>query len=404
MTEPNTDVPYMEPRPEEPQKTKAPSRPPTQSRNSSATILKKTKGKGDDPLQALTRWLLDNQTGLAFNLIALLFLAHSCIPKARPYTSKFFRLPHYNPNTGKYAAGHDDFCFMTFCIVLLTGLRAGFMEYVLAPLARLLGLSKTKEVTRFSEQAWMLMYYSVFWPLGMYIYYKSPYFLNMHELWTDWPQRELDGLMKGYILWQWSFWIQQVVVINIEDRRKDHWQMLTHHFVTIALISASYAYHQTRVGNQILVMIDVVDLIFPGPFPIPQGWSHLLDPFRHPTGTVCFNDNIMLGFLSYLLILQVMMLVWSVFIIRVAVRVLNGKGAEDIRSDNEEEENGEEEEFEYEEARPLEEEVGVEAIDLTAWERRTAVKMATSSSGASLPGHIDHKELLHRIGCKKQID
>jgi len=85
----------------------------------------------------------------------------------------------------------------------------------------------------------------------------------MQELWTDWPQRELDGLTKGYILGQWAFWLQQVLVINIEDRRKDHWQMLTHHFVTIALIAASYAYHQTRVGNLILVLMDVVDLIFP---------------------------------------------------------------------------------------------------------------------------------------------
>jgi acyl-CoA-dependent ceramide synthase len=85
----------------------------------------------------------------------------------------------------------------------------------------------------------------------------------MTELWTDWPQRELHGLMKGYMLGQWSFWIQQVLVINIEDRRKDHWQMLTHHFVTIVLICASYAYHQTRVGNLILVTMDVVDLIFP---------------------------------------------------------------------------------------------------------------------------------------------
>lgn len=85
----------------------------------------------------------------------------------------------------------------------------------------------------------------------------------MQELWSDWPERELDGLMKGYMLAQWSFWIQQIVIINIEDRRKDHWQMLSHHFVTIALISASYAYHQTRVGNLIMVLMDVVDLVFP---------------------------------------------------------------------------------------------------------------------------------------------
>jgi acyl-CoA-dependent ceramide synthase len=112
----------------------------------------------------------------------------------------------------------------------------------------------------------------------------------------------------------------------------------------------------------------------------------------------------MFGFLSYLLFLQVMMIMWFVVIIRVAMRVLKGKSAEDLRSDEEGEEDGEEEEFEYEEAQPLEEEVGVEAIDLMGWERRTSVKRAASSSGITLPGHIDRKELLNRIGCEKKID
>ncbi len=63
---------------------------------------------------------------------------------------------------------------MTFCIVLFTSLRAGFMEYVLAPLAKLWGISKRKEVTRFSEQGWMLIYYNVFWPLGMVCHTRPP--------------------------------------------------------------------------------------------------------------------------------------------------------------------------------------------------------------------------------------
>lgn len=85
----------------------------------------------------------------------------------------------------------------------------------------------------------------------------------MEELWTEWPQRELDSLVKAYYLGQLSFWIQQVLVINIEDRRKDHWQMLTHHFVTISLMTTSYVYHQTKVGHLILVLMDVIDLFLP---------------------------------------------------------------------------------------------------------------------------------------------
>lgn len=106
--------------------------------------------------------------GLSFNLIALLFLSHACIPKARPYTSKFFQLSHYNAETGRYGIGFDDYYFITFCIVALTGLRAATMEFVLAPLAKACGAGdKRKDLTRFSEQAWLIVFYCIFWPLGM---------------------------------------------------------------------------------------------------------------------------------------------------------------------------------------------------------------------------------------------
>lgn len=205
MSEPKTDATQMELTQEKMQNTGAPATEQMLPHGSTVNIARKAKKKADGPLQILAGWLLDNQTGMsrncvdtdsvltppsclpctscaatptfadngvyrtgfAFNLIALLFLTHMSMSKARPYTSKFFTLSHYNPNTGKYAAGHDDLFFMTFCIVLFSGLRAGVMDYVLAPLARMWGLSKKKEVTRFAEQGWMLIYYSVFWPLGM---------------------------------------------------------------------------------------------------------------------------------------------------------------------------------------------------------------------------------------------
>lgn len=40
------------------------------------------------------------------------------------------------------------------------------MEYLLAPFAKYMGISKKKEVTRFSEQAWLVVYCTTFWSLG----------------------------------------------------------------------------------------------------------------------------------------------------------------------------------------------------------------------------------------------
>lgn len=143
-----------------------------------------------------------------------------------------------------------------------------------------------------------------------------------------------------------------------------------------------------------------------GPIPAPEGFSHILEPFTNPEGLVCYTEPIRFAFLAVLLFLQLITIAWFFMIINVAIRVLKGQGADDTRSDDEgageEEEN--EDEFEYAEAQAVEEEVGVESIDLKGWERRTGVKKNASSSGVSLPGHSDRKELLGRIGCEKQVD
>lgn len=93
--------------------------------------------------------------------------------------------------------------------------------------------------------------------------YNSDYWLNLEEVWTDFPTREIDGLFKWYYLVQFSFCFQQIVVLNIEARRKDYHQMFTHHIVTCSLILGSYAYYQTKVGNVILCIMDIVDLFLP---------------------------------------------------------------------------------------------------------------------------------------------
>lgn len=54
-----------------------------------------------------------------------------------------------------------------YWIVLFTGLRASLMDYVLKPFAQWAGVEKKKDLVRFSEQAWLLIYYSVFWSIGM---------------------------------------------------------------------------------------------------------------------------------------------------------------------------------------------------------------------------------------------
>lgn len=82
-------------------------------------------------------------------------------------------------------------------------------------------------------------------------------------MWTTWPDRTMDGLLKRYYLIQFAFWLQQILVVNIEERRKDYHQMLTHHIITCSLIFSSYGHHVTKVGNVILCLMEIVDVILP---------------------------------------------------------------------------------------------------------------------------------------------
>lgn len=151
-----------------------------------------------------------------------------------------------------------------------------------------------------------------------------------------------------------------------------------------------------------------------GPFEPADKYWHLVEPFLDPKGVICWNHDIMMGFLYTLLALQVILLLWFGMIVRVALKVIRGGEAEDSRSDDEtEEENQEHAETEaYVDEKskhnhnmnypPLEEEVGVEAINLGNQRHSSARryrKGGSTASGVNL--HSDRKELLGRIGCDK---
>jgi hypothetical protein len=54
-----------------------------------------------------------------------------------------------------------------FWIVNFTGLRAFFIDYVFLPFAQHAGVQNKKDLMRFAEQAWLLIYCITFWSLGM---------------------------------------------------------------------------------------------------------------------------------------------------------------------------------------------------------------------------------------------
>ncbi|KAG8903739.1 sphingosine N-acyltransferase lag1 [Tulasnella sp. 403] len=219
-----------------------------------------------------------------------------------------------------------------------------------------------RKATRFAEQGWSVAYYIVYWSFGYYIHYHSPWYpFNLERLWIGWPHVALPREVKFYYLSQLAFWLNQIVILNVEERRKDHLQMMSHHIITTTLMMLSYCMDYTRVGCLILVLFDLCDILLPlakmlkymGLEPLPdiiftlflvlwfltrQGlYSFVvlsvvrdaprLLPEVHPRVWVVYT--ILLGSLG------VLVFVWFIMIARIAINVVRGKPAEDTRSDDE---------------------------------------------------------------------
>lgn len=104
--------------------------------------------------------------GLSINCLLLLALTHLFFPSLRHRTIHYFTLSYRDPDTGLYTQGWDDLKLVSCWIIIFTALRAATMDYLLLPFAKCAGITKKKAIVRFAEQAWMLIYYCISWPLG----------------------------------------------------------------------------------------------------------------------------------------------------------------------------------------------------------------------------------------------
>ncbi|KAH7908494.1 TLC domain-containing protein [Hygrophoropsis aurantiaca] len=232
-----------------------------------------------------------------------------------------------------------------------------------------------RSVLRFAEQGWSAIYYTVQWSFGLYVHINLPTSaLHPTELWLDYPHIPLPGPLKFYYLTQTAFYLHQVLILNAEARRKDHYQMMTHHVITIILMVASYFYNFTRVGCLIMVLMDWCDIFLPvakmlryiklytlcdamftwfllswfvtrhvffiiviksaimdAPRLIRVGWS--------PEFGAYYSEFTHFLFEMMLVALQIIQFIWFWMICRVAWRVVSGKGAADERSDDESDSN-----------------------------------------------------------------
>lgn len=283
---------------------------------------------------------------------------------------KFYTLQYRYEGTNVYDNGWDDIYFMLFSVINLLFLRSFMIIYVFKPCARIAGITKFKDTQRFIEQAWSIIYYSFSWGFGFYLYYISDYYFDCYNIYANWPHDQMSMSFKLYYLIQTASWFEQLIVLQLEEKRKDYYQMFAHHIVTCLLCTGSYAYYLTKIGHIFLLQMDIVDIFLSTAKILKySGFQTICDILfivfmllwivlrhivynyvlwfswayskviinassRFSPGEVAGIYSTIDFLLLLLVVLQIITCFWMYLILRVAYRVITGGSADDVRSDS----------------------------------------------------------------------
>ncbi|KAF8195953.1 TLC domain-containing protein [Mycena galopus ATCC 62051] len=233
-----------------------------------------------------------------------------------------------------------------------------------------------RSVIRFAEQGWSAAYYPLQWGFGFYVNYYLPTSIwTPVSLWRGYPHIPLPWPVKFYYLTQSAFYTHQMLILNAEAPRKDHYQMMAHHVITVFLMGLSYYFNFTRVGSFIMFLMDFCDIFLPIakmcrymnlssfvcdslfasflvswfitrhvlfaivivstyvdlPVQVPLEWAPERNLFLSRDTHANESRSSWLTFF----LLQIIQLIWFGTICRVAWRVITGGEASDDRSDEE---------------------------------------------------------------------
>ncbi|OAA71368.1 Longevity assurance, LAG1/LAC1 [Cordyceps fumosorosea ARSEF 2679] len=358
-----------------------PSSPVTAVSSSSSPagkrISKRRRARG---LLSRFRQLMVRRTFVLPAVLLVLFLAGYAVNPTESNVLHHFiflsyPLPQDDPSKPvMYGKGKWDIAFVAFYIIVLSFTREFIMQELLRPWARRTGLSRAKQA-RFMEQAYTAVYFAFLGPAGLYVMSRTPvWYYNTTGMYEAFPHRAHEAVVKFYYLFQAAYWAQQaiVLVLGLEKPRKDYYELVGHHVVSLALIGLSYRFHFTYIGIAVYTSHDISDfflatskvlnyldhfLIGPYFFVFVCVWVYLrhyinlkiivsmftefrtVGPFELNWETEQYKCWISQYITTALLTsLQALNLFWLFYILRIAYRFVRDSSATDDRSDDEEDE------------------------------------------------------------------
>ncbi|XP_037740155.1 ceramide synthase 5 isoform X1 [Chelonia mydas] len=214
-------------------------------------------------------------------------------------------------------------------------------------------------LTKFCESMWRFTFYLSIFSYGLKFIWSSPWFWDTRQCWYNYPFQPLTSSLFCYYIMELAFYWSLMFSQFTDIKRKDFLIMFVHHLATIGLITFSYMNNMLRVGTLVLCLHDASDfLLEAAKLANYAKYQRLCDatfilfgvvfivtrlgiyPFWI-LNTTLFESWELIGpypswwlFNGLLVTLQVLHIIWSCLIIRIAYKaLLRGKVSKDDRSD-----------------------------------------------------------------------
>lgn len=158
-----------------------------------------------------------------------------------------------------YRKGYNDLWFLAYWVICFSFIRLFWTVYILHPVARRFGIQAESKVLRFGEQGYSFVYCASMGCYGLYVMSQLPiWYFNCTPQWTEYPTWKMTPALKTYYLLQFAYWLQQFIVLalGLEKPRRDHKELVAHHFVTLYLVGGSYMTNMTWLGTMVFVTMD----------------------------------------------------------------------------------------------------------------------------------------------------
>ncbi|XP_051016300.1 ceramide synthase 5 [Acomys russatus] len=218
---------------------------------------------------------------------------------------------------------------------------------------------KPPTLTKFCESMWRFTFYLCVFCYGLGFLWRTPWLWDTRQCWQNYPYQPLLPEFYYYYITQLAFYWSLMFSQFIDVKRKDFLIMSVHHLAAVTLITFSYVNNMIRVGTLVLCLHDLADFLLEAAklanyakhqrlcdtlFVIFGAVFMVTRLVVYPLwilNTTLFESWEIIGpysswwlFNGFLLVLQLLHIIWSYLIARVAFKALiQGKVSKDDRSD-----------------------------------------------------------------------